>query len=774
MYVKPPSLLPTGSLHLTYDKTIDNFPKHREFLGPVWGAEAATVDVGDPQVHWMELAGHRLEDELVMGTLDNVSDINLAVWNGTTWGNLLQFTTNANKDVKVFDIAYESLSGEALVVGRTGFSSAPLYTVWGFGTGWAEHLADGAFNGAYSVHGADMDGDGDIDILGAAEIADDITWWENDDGFGGSWTEHTIDPSFNTARSVLAVDIDGDGDMDVLGAAYTDDDITWWENTNGLGTAWTEHTIDGAFDGAWAASAADIDGDGDMDVLGAAFNADDITWWENTDGVGTAWTEHTIDANFNGALAVNSADVDGDGDLDVLGTGYWADQIAWWENDDGAGTAWTKHTIQGGFGGARSVYAADVDGDGDVDVLGAAFDADEVSWWENTDGTGTAWTKHVVKTGFNAVRSVYIVDLDSDGDQDFLAASSAGDLITWWENLDGTGVSLSEQTIDGSVNGASSIYVADINGDGKLDVLSAANVADDVSWWEVSATPTKFWVYDPPAVAPDTGGGILRWIEMESKPSADEILIAILDWDRTIYLSRWGGAGFTDLGVIEWDAATRDRQVMDIAYEQQSGDALIVWGKGSSDRCRYRIWDGTTLSATAQLPVFGSSALFVRAVADPESDSILVVAADSAGDLNVALWDGDAWTDSIELETSLYANDRQVFDVAWEDSGDEAVVVWSNSTSNQVQYWRWSKGTAFASGTSLIGPDFQAALSTMRLSKISETVQLALLGVNVNGELYSTLWDGDSFVQSPPTLLSTSVSEPTKTAFDMAEVNTGN
>ncbi len=48
--------------------------------------------------------------------------------------------------------------------------------------------------------------------------------------FGQSWTEHDIDAAFSNANSVYAVDVDGDGDMDVLGAAYNADDITWWEN----------------------------------------------------------------------------------------------------------------------------------------------------------------------------------------------------------------------------------------------------------------------------------------------------------------------------------------------------------------------------------------------------------------------------------------------------------------------------------------------------------------------------------------------------------------
>ena len=110
----------------------------------------------------------------------------------------------------------------------------------------------------------------------------------------GGWTEHTVDSSFNGARSVYVEDVDGDGDLDILGAAEADHDITWWENdgspqddTGGDGNSWTQHTIDGNFIVASFVAAADMDGDGDMDVLGIAGTADIVKWWEN-DGSGEA------------------------------------------------------------------------------------------------------------------------------------------------------------------------------------------------------------------------------------------------------------------------------------------------------------------------------------------------------------------------------------------------------------------------------------------------------------------------------------------------------
>ena len=349
---------------------------------------------------------------------------------------------------------------------------------------FAEHTVAGTFDSARSVFAADVDGDGDTDILGAAGIADDITWWENTAGDGSAWAEHTVANAFDGAYSVYASDVDGDGDTDILGAANSADDIAWWENTAGNGTAWTERIVDGDFDGATWVHAADVDGDGDMDILGTAFFANEVAWWENTAGDGSAWIEHTLEVNFSIALSVYASDVDGDGDTDILGAAEGADAITWWENTAGNGSAWSEHTVDGTFDGAVSVYTADVDGDGDTDILGAALNADDVTWWENTAGDGSAWSEHTVDGTFDGARRVLASDVDGDGDTDILGAALNADAITWWENTVGDGSTWTEHQVNGTFDGANSVYVADVDGDGDADILGAARLADDITWWE--------------------------------------------------------------------------------------------------------------------------------------------------------------------------------------------------------------------------------------------------------------------------------------------------
>jgi hypothetical protein len=384
-----------------------------------------------------------------------------------------------------FGIKFYSDSGIACYSGSGDIALGMIDDVVG-------HNVDDDFDGAASVYSEDIDGDGDMDILGSAYGGHEIAWWENLDGSGTFWTEHTVAGSFSYAESVYSEDIDGDGDMDVLGG--NNDQVNWWENVDGTGTSWIEHTVDGNFSFAESVYSEDIDGDGDMDVLGASLGLDEITWWENVDGSGTSWTKHTIAGNLLGASSVYSEDIDGDGDMDVLGAGGSNYKIAWWENLNGSGIFWATHTVDVDFADPRCVYSEDIDGDGDMDVLGAAAlgISDDISWWENADGTGTSWIKHIVHGYFfEGSHAVYSADMDNDGDMDILGSCFYEGEVDWFENLNGLGTSWSEHHIDGNFGGPNSIYAEDINGDGIMDILGAARVWDDITWWEVLSYPPE-------------------------------------------------------------------------------------------------------------------------------------------------------------------------------------------------------------------------------------------------------------------------------------------
>ena len=141
--------------------------------------------------------------------------------------------------------------------------------------------------------------------------------------------------------------------MDVIGSARNADDIAWFENTTSTSrgiSAWTEVVAGSSFDNANDVIHADMDGDGDLDMVAVSSgNDDDVSWFIN-DGspAGAGWTEVAIDNNVANALSVAVADVDNDGDLDVIASsGTGSDDLLWWINDGSPeGAGWTEVVIE--------------------------------------------------------------------------------------------------------------------------------------------------------------------------------------------------------------------------------------------------------------------------------------------------------------------------------------------------------------------------------------------------------------------------------------------
>jgi uncharacterized repeat protein (TIGR01451 family) len=354
----------------------------------------------------------------------------------------------------------------------------------GGGTSWALRTIATTVEGDSSVYAADLDGDGDLDALSASASDDKIAWYRNDTIHRSATfvAAPAISTAADAARSVYPGDVDGDGDLDALSASNNDDKIAWYENAGG-GTSWISHTVSTAANGAQSVHAADVDGDGDLDALSASFFDDTIAWYENVGGGGTSWTRRTIATTADQARSVYAADLDGDGDLDALSASSFDDKVAWYENVGGGGTSWTLHTISTTADGAFSVHAADVDGDGDLDVLSASYDDDKTAWYENAGGGGTSWTLHTISTTAAGAFSVYAADMDGDGDVDALSASNYDDKIAWYENVGG-GTSWTLHTISTTADGALSVYVADVDADGDLDALSASSSDDEIAWYE--------------------------------------------------------------------------------------------------------------------------------------------------------------------------------------------------------------------------------------------------------------------------------------------------
>ncbi len=332
--------------------------------------------------------------------------------------------------------------------------------------------------GTSSIHVADVNADNALDVLTATSDRDEIVWHRNDNG---SFSDHTaITEQTNGVQSIFSTDLDGDGDPDVLSTSMYSNEIAWYENTDGYGSFSDPKVIEEDGANPMSVFATDLDGDGDADVLFAS-NADgEIAWYENTDEQGGFSSKNVISNNVDGARAIYAADLDSDGDKDVLSASSsfgGVNKIAWYRNT--AGGFASQNVISKNIKGAKSVFAVDVDGDGDQDVLSASQNDGKIAWYENTSGYGTFSDQKEISTTAAGAHSVYTADLDGDGDQDVLAAF---DKLAWYENVDAQGT-FSAQKVISSSGQFGAVFAADLDADGDPDVLSSSRKGDRIAWY---------------------------------------------------------------------------------------------------------------------------------------------------------------------------------------------------------------------------------------------------------------------------------------------------
>ena len=335
--------------------------------------------------------------------------------------------------------------------------------------------APGEADGARSVYSVDLDGDGDNDVLftSVSATGDKVAWYENIDGLGTFDTLRIISTDVDTPESIFAIDMDGDGDMDVLSSSYNDDKIAWYENTDGLGTFGPQQII-GILNYAYSLYATDIDGDNDIDVLASSVYGNKVVWYENVDGAGTFGIEKFIGTSTPQVYSAHAADLDGDGDNDILSASRSDSEIAWYQNADGLGNFGAQQIITSDLMSANFVSTADLDGDSDMDVVSSSYNDGIIDWYENTDGQGSFGPQNIITTNAIEVNSVFTIDIDNDGDIDLLSASRDPNKIAWYENLDGLGSFGNQQIISTNVYVPKAVFACDIDNDGDIDVLSAS------------------------------------------------------------------------------------------------------------------------------------------------------------------------------------------------------------------------------------------------------------------------------------------------------------
>jgi len=615
---------------------------------------------------------------------------------------------------------------------------------------WTERTVSLAVDQPYWVFAADVDGDGDTDALSASWADNKVAWYENDGASPPGWTARTITTSAIGAWVVFAADVDGDGDTDVLSASSEDSTIAWYENTGGSPPVWVARAISNDVLVPYMVFPADVDGDGDTDVLSASEGDATIAWHENNGASPPAWTERTI---FTGGFptAVFAADVDRDGDTDVLSSSGDAGSIAWHENLGGSPPTWTVHTISTAPINAFGVYAADLDDDGDADVLSGVIGANNTAWYENRtihrsaafpapdvlpsslpgpwsvraadlDGDGdldvvsaagsnppqVAWFENdgaanlgpqrAISTNATGVRSVFTADVDDDGDIDVLSASefTFGNQIAWYENNGISPPSWTEHSISTLTQGARSVFAADLDRDGDMDVLSASFDDDTIAWYENNGASPPAWTRGVISTLADGARSVFA-ADIDQDGDLDVLSASEVNGNNKVAWYENDGAS-----LLVWTervvARPKVPQSVSAADLDNDGDQdLLVASAQDSTIAWYEnhvpstpAWTFHAISTTAAFALSASAA-------DLDGDGDLDVLSASFNDDKVAWYENDGSVPPSWIERSVASTaDGPAAAVAADLNGDGKPDVLSCSRNDNKVSWFPNRGGQFA------------------------------------------------------------------------------
>jgi hypothetical protein len=268
-----------------------------------------------------------------------------------------------NKDGKP-DILASSSEGNSVAWWKNGGGN-PIQ--------WTRQVIDAGLPNAHAVDVADFNQDGFNDILATSSGSNQLTWYESDGANPVNWTKRAVDNNFPNSQTAMAVDIDNDGLIDVVAGSSSGDEIAWWRNKGGQPVEWEKFIIANSLSGVdfphWI-QAIDMDNDGDLDVLGSMYINGEIAWWKNENPT-SSWPKNVVIGNFLGVLNVQAADVDNDSLIDVLGTSTYLRDVTWWKNINNS-SSWVEYPIEGNFKGAWPLFVCDLDNDGDNDIIAGA------------------------------------------------------------------------------------------------------------------------------------------------------------------------------------------------------------------------------------------------------------------------------------------------------------------------------------------------------------------------------------------------------------------
>jgi hypothetical protein len=269
------------------------------------------------------------------------------------------------------------------------------------------------------------------------------------------------------------------------------------------------------------------------------------------------------------------------------------------------------------------------------------------------------------------------------------------------------------------------------NGSGGSDSLSY-RIWDGSSWSGANTINTPL-------------SGEASQMKLAASPSGDEMVLVVSNAANQDYALVWNGDSWGNEVALHDGTGALSNTDVSVAYEQQSGDAMVIYGKADSD-AYYRVWNGATWSGEGTIGAHASvtgTTKWTVAASDPTSDRLIIGALTQDRDVWFSIWDGNSWGPAELGTTNSAGNATYNMAVAFESQSGDAMVTYSKF-DEFVYYKSWSGGTWSGEGVAYNLGAF-AITSTMTLSSDPGSDRIMLSTLDSQFDVNFALWDGTSW-----------------------------
>jgi hypothetical protein len=364
---------------------------------------------------------------------------------------------------------------------------------------------------------ADINGDGIQDVVVAKQsrVYGNVSpgwlgWYEAKDG-GKSWEKKVIENnSLYGSGDLAAADMDNDGDIDIVSfeGDETSKDTTariyWNENPGkGIATGWKRHLVGTNPEFVKDVEIADFDGDGRKDIAS-------ITYWHHSLQIHYQVKKNKFKEGLYMVLpnlheGMHIGDIDGDKDIDIATNGYWVENPG--KNYMKKTNIWKSHNIDDQWHNQKydgklewrhngtKVFCRDINNDGKTEVFmshsEANIDGYDIVYYERNHKDNT-WTKNVIAKDYWHCHTLQVFDMDNDGDFDVFAGEIAEHPTQKRVKIflnNGDNKSWKETTLnnEGFYNG----IISDLEGDGDFDIFGSPGYGDTFKTFSLYRNKTK-------------------------------------------------------------------------------------------------------------------------------------------------------------------------------------------------------------------------------------------------------------------------------------------